>query len=160
LRWQVPVPNINQGGPVSAADGTLVVAGTGSNLRADRTPSPWTNLGGGIAGALGEPALAGLGTLTAGNTVTFRASNAAPNSFGVFIFGASALNVPIFGGTLVPSLDVTLVAAFDAQGRWSLGLPWPAGVATGASFWWQLAVLDTTAPAGLTASAGLRSVAP
>ncbi|MFN6195395.1 MAG: PQQ-binding-like beta-propeller repeat protein [Planctomycetota bacterium] len=160
LRWQVPVPNVLQGGPVIAADGTLVVAGVGTNLRAYRTPSPWTNLGGGIAGALGEPALAGLGTLTAGNTVTFRASNAAPNSLGVFIFGASAVNVPIFGGTLVPSLDVTLVAAFDAQGRWSLGLPWPAGVATGASFWWQLAVLDPTAPAGLTASAGLRSVAP
>ena len=160
LRWQVAVPNVNNGGPAIAADGTLVVAGTGTDLRAYRTPSPWTNLGGGIAGALGEPALAGLGTLTAGNTVTFRASNVAPNSLGVFIFGASALNVPIFGGTLVPSLDVTLVAAFDAQGRWSLGLPWPAGVATGASFWWQLAVLDTTAPAGLTASAGLRSVAP
>ena len=68
--------------------------------------------------------------------------------------------MPVFGGTLVPSRDVTLVAAFDAQGQWSLGLPWPAGGATGASFWWQLAVLDTTAPAGLTASAGLRSVAP
>jgi hypothetical protein len=33
-------------------------------------------------------------------------------------------------------------------------------VATGASFWWQLAVLDNTGPAGLTASAGLRSDAP
>ena len=160
LRWQVPVPNINIGGPVIAADGTLVVAGVGNDLRAYRTPSPWTNLGGGIAGALGEPALAGLGTLTAGNTVTFRASNVAPNSLGVFILGASALNVPIFGGTLVPSLDVTLVAAFDAQGRWSLGLPWPANVPTGASTWWQMAVLDLTAPAGFAASAGLRSVAP
>jgi hypothetical protein len=160
LRWQVSVPNVNQGGPVVAADGTLVVAGTGSNLRAYRTPSPWTNLGGGIAGGLGQPALTGLGTLTAGNTVTFRAGNAPPNSLGVFILGASALNVPVFGGTLVPSLDVTLVAAFDGQGRWSLGLPWPAGVATGASFWWQLAVLDNTGPAGLTASAGLRSDAP
>jgi hypothetical protein len=154
------VPNINIGGPVIAADGTLVVAGVGNDLRAYRTPSPWTNLGGGIAGALGQPALTGLGTLTAGNTVTFRASNAAPNSLGVFILGASAVNAPVFGGTLVPSLDVTLVAAFDAQGQWSLGLPWPAGVATGASFWWQLAVLDNTGPAGLTASAGLRSVAP
>ena len=160
LRWQVSVPNINIGGPVIAADGTLVVAGVGNDLRAYRTPSPWTNLGGGIAGALGQPALTGLGTLTAGNTVTFRASNAAPNSLGVFILGASAVNAPVFGGTLVPSLDVTLVAAFDAQGQWSLGLPWPAGVATGASFWWQLAVLDNTGPAGLTASAGLRSVAP
>jgi hypothetical protein len=156
----VPVPSINIGGPVLAADGTLVVAGVGADLRAYRTPSPWTNLGGGIAGALGEPALAGLGTLTAGNAVTFRASNVAPNSLGVFILGASALNVPIFGGTLVPSLDVTLVAAFDAQGRWSLGLPWPANVPTGASTWWQLAVLDLTAPAGFAASAGLRSVAP
>lgn len=160
LRWSVAMPNLNVGGPVLAADGTLVIAGTGNNLRAYRTPSPWTNLGGGIAGGLGEPTLTGVGSLTAGNTVTFRASNAAPNSLGVFILGSSAVNVSIFGGTLVPSLDATLVVPIDGLGRWSLGFPWPAGYAPGTSFWWQLAVLDGSSPSGLAASDGLRSIAP
>jgi len=160
LRWQVAVPNVNNGGPAIAADGTLVVAGVGNDLRAYRTPSPWTSLGGGIAGALGEPTLTGRGTLTAGNTVTFQAANAAPNSLGVFILGSTAVNVPIFGGTLVPALDATLVAPFDAQGRWSLAFPWPAGYAPGVNLWWQVAVVDGSTPAGFAATDGLRSRTP
>lgn len=37
LRWSIGVPNLNQGGPTIAADGTLVVAGVGGDLRAYRT---------------------------------------------------------------------------------------------------------------------------
>jgi hypothetical protein len=36
--WQVAVPNINIGGPAIGLDGTLVVAGIGTNVRAYRTP--------------------------------------------------------------------------------------------------------------------------
>ena len=35
--WNVPVPNINIGGPALAADGTLVVCGIGNDMRAYRT---------------------------------------------------------------------------------------------------------------------------
>jgi hypothetical protein len=160
LLWQTSVPNVNQGGPVIAADGTLVVAGTGNDLRAYRTPSPWTSLGGGIAGVLGMPVLGGTGTLTAGNTVTFQAANAAPSSLGVFVLGFNAINAPIFGGTLVPSLDATFVVPIDAQGRWSWAVPWPGGIAAGASCWWQMIVLDGTTASGFAASGGLRSVTP
>ncbi|MBM4112597.1 MAG: PQQ-like beta-propeller repeat protein [Phycisphaerae bacterium] len=34
MRWSVPVNNLNQGGPVLASDGTLLVAGVGTDLRA------------------------------------------------------------------------------------------------------------------------------
>jgi outer membrane protein assembly factor BamB len=37
LRWSVTVPNLNQGGPVLAPDGTLVVCGTGTTLVTYRT---------------------------------------------------------------------------------------------------------------------------
>jgi outer membrane protein assembly factor BamB len=37
LRWSLTVPNLNQGGPVLAGDGTLLVAGNGTNLVAYRT---------------------------------------------------------------------------------------------------------------------------
>jgi len=38
LRWQVPVTNVNIGGPAIGRDGTLVVAGIGTDVRAYRTP--------------------------------------------------------------------------------------------------------------------------
>lgn len=40
FRWSVPVTNINQGGPAIAADGTLVVAGIGTDVRAFESPCP------------------------------------------------------------------------------------------------------------------------
>lgn len=36
-RWSLPLQNLNQGGPVIAADGTLLVALTGTDMRAYRT---------------------------------------------------------------------------------------------------------------------------
>jgi len=37
LRWSLAVPNVNQGGPALGPDGTLVIAGTGTNVRALRS---------------------------------------------------------------------------------------------------------------------------
>lgn len=38
LRWSVPITNVNVGGPVIATNGTLVVCGVGTDVRAYRTP--------------------------------------------------------------------------------------------------------------------------
>lgn len=38
LRWTVEVPNLNQGGPVLAGDGTLLIAGVGNDFRAYHDP--------------------------------------------------------------------------------------------------------------------------
>ncbi len=38
LRWSIAVPNANQGSPALGPDGTLILAGTGANVRAYRTP--------------------------------------------------------------------------------------------------------------------------
>ncbi|MEA5557698.1 outer membrane protein assembly factor BamB family protein [Nodularia spumigena] len=40
LRWSVPFPAVNIGGPSMGPDGTLVVAGTSTNMRAYRTEVP------------------------------------------------------------------------------------------------------------------------
>jgi len=37
LRWSVPITNVNIGGPAIGPDGTLVIAGVGTNMRAYRT---------------------------------------------------------------------------------------------------------------------------
>jgi hypothetical protein len=160
LRWSVAVTNINIGGPCLASDGTLVVAGVGSDLRAYRTPSPWTNLGGGIVGTAGEPQLTGRGSVTPGNTLRFAASSGLSNGLGLLVLGLSAINVPIFGGTLVPSLDVTLPVLLDGAGAWSTNLTWPAGQTPGSAFYWQLAVIDPGAAFGIAATDGLRCVVP
>lgn len=160
LRWSVPVPNINIGGPCLAGDGTLVIAGVGNDLRAYRTPSAWTNLGGGIVGTAGEPQLVGRGSVTAGNVVRFAASSGLPNGVGLFVLGFTAIQAPVFGGTLVPSIDATLPVLLDAAGAWSQNLTWPSGYAAGTAFYWQLAVVDPGAAFGIAASDGLRCVVP
>jgi len=38
LRWSAPITNVNIGGPAIGPDGTLVIAGNGTNVRAYRTP--------------------------------------------------------------------------------------------------------------------------
>lgn len=38
LRWSVEVPNLNEGGPVLAGDGTLLIAGVGNDFRAYYDP--------------------------------------------------------------------------------------------------------------------------
>lgn len=156
----MPVPNINIGGPCLASDGTLVVAGIGTSMLAYRTPSPWTQLGGGIAGTRGLPTLTGTGSLTAGNTVTFALADGLPNSFGVFVLGFSAVSLPAFGGTLVPSPDLLIDFALDGAGRWSLQGPWPTGLASGTTLHWQAGFVDPAAPFGIAASDALRSIAP
>jgi hypothetical protein len=160
LRWSVAVPNVNIGGPVLGEGGTLAIAGVGSNLLAYRTPSPWTTLAGGIAGLNGVPELRGRGTLTAGHDARLLLANAQPNAFGLLVLGFAAVNAPMFGGTLVPSPDLTLAAFVDNQGAWSLTLPWPAGFAPGTGIWFQFGVLDPAAVFGVAASHGLRGVTP
>lgn len=39
LRWSIEVPNLNQGGPVLASDGTLLIAGVDTDFRAYYDPS-------------------------------------------------------------------------------------------------------------------------
>jgi hypothetical protein len=45
-RWDVPVRNINIGGPALGTDGTLVVCGVGTDVRAYRTEEPCPDLDG------------------------------------------------------------------------------------------------------------------
>ncbi len=160
LRWSVAVPNVNIGGPCLASDGTLVVAGPGASMLAWRTPSPWSRLGGGIAGSGGLPLLTGVGSVTTGNAVTVTLTNGPANAIGLFVLGASAIHVPAFGATLVPSPDLVLGVILDGTGRWSLSAPWPTGIAAGTQLFWQAGVIDATAPFGVAASDALQAIVP
>jgi outer membrane protein assembly factor BamB len=56
-RWSVPVTNINIGGPALGENGTLVVCGVGTDLRAYRTTDP-TGVPDGLADAAGATGIA------------------------------------------------------------------------------------------------------
>ncbi len=131
------------------------------NVRLESEPiATWTNMGFGLGGTNGMPLLAGAGPLTAGSVNQFALSNAAPSAPAVMVIGLAAVFLPILGGTLVPSPDVTLPIATDATGRATLpftqGAPMPPATRLYAQWW----ILDGGAPAGLAASNGLVAVSP
>ncbi len=161
LRWSVPVTNVNIGAPAIGNDGTLVVAGVGSNLTAYRTPSPFTTLAGGVPGINGQSIITGDGTLTGDNEIHIGIENARPDSIGVLLIGFTQLNFPLFGGTIVPSPD--LVASgipLDTDGRAELPLLWPEPFGPGVNVWFQWWYADLAAVEGLGASHGLFGLAP
>jgi len=123
--------------------------------------APWTVLGGGIAGTAGIPSLAGTGSLCPNESGAIQWSGAAPAAPAVLVIGASELNLPILGGLLVPSPDV-LVPPLLTNGAGALAIPfsWPPGLAPGQALWMQGWVLDAGAPAGLSATNGLRLAVP
>ncbi len=161
LRWSVPVTNVNIGGPALARDGTLVIAGVGTDVRAYRMPSPWSGWGGAIPGPSGLPELRGRGTLTSGNDIHLDLTVGPPNALATLVLGATALNLPVFTGILVPTPDVVVSGLpLNGNGALTLSLPFPPGVPSGTALWFQYWIPDLGATFGVVASAGLRGRSP
>jgi hypothetical protein len=161
LRWSVAVPNVNIGGPALGRDGTLVIAGVGTDVRAYRTPSAWTDVGGGSAGTRGVPVFTGRGTLTAGNELILDLGNGPPHAISALVVGGAAVNVPLFGAVFAPRPDLVAAGlALDPAGSLSLQVPFPCGVGTGTGFWFQRWMPDLGTPFGVVASNGLRAITP
>jgi outer membrane protein assembly factor BamB len=122
LRWSVPVANVNVGGPVLCQNGTLLVCGIGTDVRAYRT----------------DPTAA---PVTASSPPAMRIDPAVPNPFVVGtsirfeLAGPSKVSVRLFdvGGRALRSLaeDVSMAAGPQAL-RWDgcdeRGRAMPAGV--------------------------------
>ncbi len=160
LRWTHPMRSGNIGGPALAADGTLVVADADS-VRAFRTPGPWTDVGGGIPGVNGNATLRGLGTMTCGNDVVLSLRNARQGALSTLVMGSSSVQLPLLGGTLVPSPDLVVPGLpIGFGGHVDLTFTWPCGVGAGTGFWFQHWYPDAAAIRGVAASNGLRGVTP
>ncbi|MEZ5964024.1 MAG: VCBS repeat-containing protein [Planctomycetota bacterium] len=113
------------------------------------------DLGFPLAGALGAPTLRGAGLLVPGQTFALVVHNAAVNAPCVLGLGAGRLDIPFFGGQLVPRPDLAFPLVTDSSGTASLPLRWPGAMAIGTSLVSQAWILDATAPFGLAASNGL-----
>lgn len=121
----------------------------------------WSDLGQGLPGALGTPMLSGSGYLAVGTPTTFALTDAAPSGPLAFIVGIGQANLPLYGGTFVPTPTLILTGLFtDAAGAFTLTTPWPAGLPAGVPLYVQEWLVDPSGPQGFTASNALRFVAP
>ncbi|GJM22818.1 MAG: hypothetical protein DHS20C15_27330 [Planctomycetota bacterium] len=126
-----------------------------------READPWTQLGGALAGATGEPALQGGGLLLANTALQLELSNARPSSSATLVLGMSALNAPLKGGLLVPSPDVVRFNFnTNAAGELDLASTWPEGIPGGLSIWSQWWISDPAGPSGFAASNAVKASAP
>ncbi len=117
-------------------------------------------LGKGLAGTAGIPELRILGDLTAGSPTTLTVRDAAPSAFGG-VFLSSTLNPqPLFGGTLVPDIQILKFFATDPAGELNLATAWPAGLPAGTEFFWQYWVTDAGGPEGYAASNAVQTITP
>jgi hypothetical protein len=83
----------------------------------------------------------------------------APGAIGLLIVGASAVNVPLLGGTLVPSLDVPLTITGNGADIVH-NANWLANLAPGFQAWFQAAFLDAAAAQGFAASDAVKVTVP
>lgn len=145
--------------------GSTGCAGTPAYFELDHLqvgpPTPWQDLGQGLAGTHGIPALTGLGQLVPGSPVGLTLKGALEDSVTALVMGLGPLGASFKGGTLVPRPDVIVAGIpIDGIGGVTIGGTWPAGVPSGASFWSQHWISEPLAIAGLAASNGLRGTAP
>jgi len=159
--------------PISK-DGTLILFVDQSNnlvagdtngkdlfLRTMEWPSPWADLGQGLAGTNGMPALQATGDLTGGSLVTLTLSDALPLGSTALVLGFSQLDAPFRGGTLVPFPDIMVIGLpIDAAGTQVIADTWPAGVPSGAQMFLQHWFADPGAVHGFAASNGLSGTTP
>lgn len=148
-------------GVAGAADNALTIVNsctTAAQFFATMAPV-WCQLGGGIPGSLGEPVLTGAGTINLADPLTMTVANYTPNTLGIQIVGASAIDLAAFGGTIVPALDVlTLLTGTGPDIVQNAN--WLATLPPGFQVWAQAVFLDATAAQGLAASDAVKVTVP
>lgn len=124
-------------------------------------PVTWINLGSALAGIAGPPVLKGSGTLAAGSSCSLALSQARPLATAMLFVAASSTPAPFKGGTLVPvPALLTLPLGTSAGGTIVLPFTWPAGIPSGSSFYFQMAIADPAAVAGVALSNALKGTTP
>jgi len=125
------------------------------------TVDPWTDLGSGLAGVSGIPALVGSGPLTTGSAGSLALTSAAPSAICALFISLSSTPAPFACGTLVPVPIVFQLNLFtNGSGNLNLNWPsWPAGL-SGASVYFQYAIADGAAVCGVSISNAVRGDVP
>jgi hypothetical protein len=122
---------------------------------------PWTDLGSGLTGATGIPALEGSGTLVAGSSGSLLLSIAAPSAPAILFISFASTPASFGCGTLLPAPMASQVSLLT-DGSGAISTPWaswPSGL-SGASVYFQYAIQDAAAPCGVALSNALKADVP
>jgi len=147
-------------------EGDRTVVGAYNNLaayvhRLTGDDAPWTNLGFGLGGTT-LPRLTGTGTLAAGSSGSLALASAPPFSLAALFISFIGASAPFKGGTLVPVPFAMHISLFtNAAGK--ITLPWPsfpAGLPAGTNLYFQYALQDGMAPAGVALSNAVKGTTP
>jgi hypothetical protein len=124
-------------------------------------PGDWSDLGNGLAGTHGVPVLAGCGSLLGGEDVTLELTGALEHTFAHLVIGATLIDAPFKGVTLVPSpLLVVLNVSTGPSGAIGLTGAMPPGLPSASQVvfhWW---IADPAGPVGFAASNALSGTTP
>ena len=146
---------------VGGAAGVNPLDGRGFIVELSTSKQPWTNLGNGLAGTNGIPALAGSGPLTAASATSVALTQGKPGAGAAFVVGLSTIYASFKQGVLVPKLDhLVLLPALSGAGSVTLNFTWPGNLPSAFSLYWQVLVGDPAAPAGFALSNALKSTTP
>lgn len=148
---------------VSALFGGAAI--TGFDVQADmdgcridtlRYSTTWEGLGGELGGSNGDPLLIGIGTLQTGATTRVSLHNALGSTTTYLVIGLDTVDLPFYGGTLVPAFEAPLgsflILATDAGGELILSASWPGGIPSGTELNFQHWIVDAGGPFGFAAS--------
>lgn len=118
----------------------------------------WIDLGFAKPGTFGAPHLAGSGPLTAGSRAAVTLTNARASALALLGIGTAAQYLPLLGGVLVPSPQISMAQVTDASGSAALQALWPHGVMPGQTVIFQYWIQDPVATFGFSASNGLQAI--
>jgi uncharacterized membrane protein len=148
-------------------DGNVVVGGHSNNggfadgYIVEFNSTPWVDLGGGTAGALGQPVFEASGDLTAGSTLNLDLFNAPPSAIFLMWISLSSSPANVVGGTLYPlPADAKLVLATNPLGEFNIATAVAAGAPSDVDLWFQCIVQDATNVNGITLSNCMRGTTP
>lgn len=141
-----------------STNSVFVVGGTTARLL-DGTEGVWADQGQSLATTGPAPRLVASGLLAPLEALRFDVSHAPATTPGIFVLGLSQAQLPLFGGTLVPSPDVLLPTTTDALGRDTLGGILGSAVPSGLSLWVQAWFLAPREPESVRATNARSSTA-
>jgi hypothetical protein len=144
---------------LSRNDQGIFVTGGQTARLLDPAEGPWLDLGESSSTLATAPNLVGSGSLVAGTPLGLGLEHGPAFGVAWLVLGASRVDIPLLGGTLVPSFDVVLPIVLDASGAWHLAAPAPS-LPPQLDVYLQAWMQDPAGLFGITASNGLRTTTP
>ena len=127
-------------------------------------PMEFEDLGFAKSGTHGLPQLGAYGDLTPGSEIHVDLTGALENTSAYLVIGVVAINVPFYGGTLVPGFEAPfgtfIVLPTNGAGEIPLAATWPGGVPSGTDLFFQYWIVDGGGVGGFAASNAVHGEVP